>query len=285
MAYEQVAGPSTPGRGLASFERPYESLEQQQQQRHPSGFGRDATSSSFDTSLGRSSSMRNLSAGPSSTGYGFGGMREISTPKSVRWEYAQSTPAPQQPAPAAAAPSSQYQPPSQFPFSLQYSGMQQTSQQQQQQQSYQQSQQQSQPSQIYQSQMQKFQPWSSSNAGPQNQQTTTPNSSFQRSLSSSFSTAGPNQSQVEPSSSSHSVQPTRSAFHNTSSPNTSSFTPLVITKSAQPPAPSSNAQIKINDKLVVASRPAIVSRIKWNVAALVLAWFGPGFAIASRLYW
>lgn len=277
MAYEQAGGPSTPDRGgFASFGRPYESFEQQQ--KHSSGFGRETTSNSspFESSLTKNSSLRKLSSGPSTSGFVFGGMREMSTPKSVRWEDAQSTPAPQQPvAASAAAPSSQYLPPSQFPFSLQYSGK-------QQQQSLQLSQPQSQAS----AGMQQFQPWSSSNPGPQNQQTTTtPNTSFQRSFSSSFSLTGPSQSQIVPSASSQSVQPTRSAFNNTSSSNAPNIAPLAITRPSQKSNPASTPPLKSSDKVIIASRPAIVSRIKWNVAALLLAWFIPRFGIASRLYW
>jgi type II secretory pathway pseudopilin PulG len=265
MAYDQRAGPSTPGRGLpSSFGRPSESVYTQQRSSSGSGGG-----IGNDSGVLRSSALRST-PGPQTTqsSFGFGGMRDASTPKSVRWEDAPSSPMVQQP---AFTPAQQHQ-----------------QQQQQQQQNQQQNQQQQMMMQQQQQQMQtqKYQPWSSSTVTPLPAQRTSPNTSFQRSFSSSLTAPGPTQSQTPSFSSSIAVHPSRSAF------NTVAASTAVVSKSSSavtrpPPAASGTPpqSTAAKGEGVTRSYPAIVSRMKWNVLALVLLWLGPRISAVGRLYW
>jgi hypothetical protein len=273
MSYNQTAGPSTPGRGLPSYGRPSESIQTQQRSSSGSGIGNDS-------SFSRTSALRNTPGPqPSQSSFGFGGMREMSTPKQVRWEDAPSSPITNQPI-SNSAQQQQQQPPSQrYPFTLQYVGGQ-YPQQQQQQQQYQGSQQQPQHQQA---QVQKFQPWTSSAATPLAQRTS-PNSSFNRSFSSSFSTPGPNQSQVSSTASPATAPGTRSIFNNVSTAVASR--PAAVAK-PPPAAPKAQQNIAVasGSTAVKTSYPAIVSRIKWNSLALILLWLVPRSAPVSRSYW
>lgn len=260
MAYEQAGGPSTPGRGYASFGRPTESF-QQPQQRTPSGSGTLLSSSTtfgHDFTLHRSSSMKSLNASTQSphAGFGFGGMRETSTPKSVRWEDAQSSLTPQNantPFQASAYPSSS----SSFGFSYQQPMGSQQSQQQ--------------PNPMHQ-----MQPYMSSRSPQQLPQATPQTSS---SLSAS------NQAHSNSSSSSTALQQSHSAFFRSVGQATALVKPSSSPKSTQPTTSKPATLDEGNRDVVIASRPAILARLKWNVLALLFCWLAPHTTLVSRMYW
>lgn len=242
-----------------------------------------------DSGVLRSSALRST-PGPQTTqaSFGFGGMREVSTPKSVRWEDALSSPITQQP--VVNPGQQQQQPASQYPFSLQYTGDQQHQSQQQQQQQQQLQRDQQQQQMVHQQpvQYQKTQPWTSSAVTSLPAHMTPPNSSYQRSSSSSLPASGPDQSQTTPSvSSSTVVQPSRSVFNTVAVPTSAvASKPSSAIGRPSPSASSTPPQSTAAERAVVTtSYPAIVSRLKWNFVALVLAWLGPRTSLVGRVYW
>jgi hypothetical protein len=262
MAYEQAGGPSTPGRSQFTSNNPSD-YNHQYQQRTLSGSGPQLSSSSAfgnEYSLPRSSSMRSINTSQSMQGnFGFGGMREASTPKSVRWEDASQSHAPSTPFQNSASSSS-------FGFNYQQPvGAQEL--------------------QLRQSATNNHSQPNSSSQPVQQMQRFTPQPSLPNQFS--LSTTDPNQARLAASTSSDPAasQNTRSAFNGTfTSP---SKTPVAGPRPAAPrypQAPAVNHQ-KDSKDVVIASRPAILARIKWNVIVLLVSWAAPYVGPTGRLYW
>ncbi|UZJ54922.1 hypothetical protein CBS101457_004242 [Exobasidium rhododendri] len=259
MAYTQPGGPSTPGRGYPSLGGPSDSYLHQQ--RDPSSSGSQMSKSasfSNDSNQLRSSSMRNLGATQSpQAAFGFGGMREASTPKSVRWEDASTSRQPSTPFQSSS---------SSFTFNQQPNTGAQHLQQQQ-------------------SNSAHLQQATSSSLALQQPQRGSPQSTFPiQSSVTSLSTPEPSKARLASASSQlTTLQQSRSAFHSpTKAQAIPSASPLAVQKTTPPPVKVMHA---VSKESVIASRPAILARLRWNVLALLLSWIGPRIGPVGRIYW
>lgn len=227
--------------------------------------------------------MRSIPAAQSgnTSTFGFGGMRESpAAPKTVRWEDAPSTPIQEQ------------QTPSIYPHlgsSLQNFNFQ-TSHSAQIISQYQTPSYQSNSQSANQFQSTSFQPNATqSNSSSLQLQKTPPQqqySSFSNSFSSPITLSNASKSQ-EPRSSSSALQQTPSVFNRVTAKGSQSLSYRSPAQQSSPVAPRSSAPPKADTmaSTVVLSRPAVLSRIKWNVLAMLACWLVPRFSLMGRVYW